>query len=185
MVFCISALFAYVGSRASFLEPLGSLLVAFSLHVGSKLASWTAFGLPSRPLGGPFGLQVGLLEVLGPPSWLPWPPGPPSWSPGSALGLQVGLLGRILASKLASWASLGLQVGLLVWLLASKLASGSVFEPLASWAAFVNRPFEFKFFNHIYLRGLAECAERLNPPPPTKEGAGRAKPLIRNCPDLT
>ena len=124
MVFCISALFARVGSRASFLEPLGSLLAAFSLHVGSKLASWTALGLPSRPLGGPFGLQVGLLGVVGPPSWFPWPPGPPSWSPGSGLGLQVGLLGWILASRLASWASfgppswplglaLGLQVGVL------------------------------------------------------------------------
>ena len=59
---------------------------------------------------------------------------PPSWLPGSAFGLQVGLL---------------------VWLWASKLAS---------WAVFVNRPFELKLFDHIYLRGSAECAERLNSP---------------------
>ena len=155
-----------------------SLLAPFWPHFRSML------GLSWRP-GPPLVSQVGLLGglsacklaswgVVGPPSWLPWPPGPPSWSPGSALGLQVGLLGRILASKLASWASFGppswppgpafgLQVGLWVWLWASKLAS---------WAALVNRPFEFKFFTHIYLRGPAECAERLNPPPPTCRGTG-------------
>ena len=132
MVFCISALFAYVGSRASFLEPLGSLLAAFSLHVGSKLASWTAFGLPSRPLGGPFGLQVGLLGGRGTSklaslaawasklvSWVSF--GPPSWPPRSDFGLQVGLLGQLWASKLASWSgfwlpSWPLALSLNLWL---------------------------------------------------------------------
>ena len=146
-VFCISALFAYVGSWASFLEPLGSLWDAFSRHVRSKFASWAAFCFQSRPPGGPFGLQVGVLGGL----WASWSP---SWPPESALGLQLGVLGRILTSKLASWASFGpptwppgpafgLQVGILVWLWASKLAC---------WAAFGNRPFEFEFFDHIYLR---------------------------------
>ena len=65
MVFCISALFAYVGSRASFWEPLGSLWDAFLLHFRSKWASWAAFCLQSRPPGEPFGLQVGLLGGLG------------------------------------------------------------------------------------------------------------------------
>ena len=155
MVFCISALFAYVGFRASFSEPLGSLWGPFRCILAP---SW-------RP-GLPFASQVGLLGslsasklaswgVLGPLSWPPWPPGPPSWPPGSALGLQVGLLDRILASKLTSWVSFwppswrpgpvfGLHLGLWVWLWASKLAS---------WTAFMNRPFEFKFFtrNHDCL----------------------------------
>ena len=135
MVFCISALFARVGSRASFLEPLGSLWDLFSIHFESKLASWAALCLPSRPPGQAFGLQVGLLDGLGASKlaslavwasklasyvgfWLP------SWPPRSDFGLQVRLLGQLWASKLTSWASfwplswlpgpaLGLQVGFL------------------------------------------------------------------------
>ena len=135
MVFCISALFARIGSRALFLEPLGSLWDLFSIHFGSKLASWAALCLPSRPPGQTFGLQVGLLGRLGASKlaslavwasklasyvgfWLP------SWPLRSDFGLQVRLLGQLWASKLTSWASfwplswlpgpaLGLQVGFL------------------------------------------------------------------------
>ena len=119
---------------------LVALFAAFWLQVGvlgrplpPKSASWESFRRPSWASGGSWGVQVGFL---------------------GRLGVQVGLLARILTSKLASWASFwppswppgpafGLKVGLLVWLWASKLAC---------WAAFVNRPFEFEFFDHIYLR---------------------------------
>ena len=124
-----------------------SLLAPFGTPVRSIL------GLSWRP-GPLWASQVGLLGslsackfaswgVLELPSWPPWPPGPPSWSPGSdfasKLASQVGFW-------LPSWRpgpAFGLQVGLLVLLWASKLAC---------WAAFVNRPFEFEFFDHIYLR---------------------------------
>ena len=66
----------------------------------------------------------------------------PSWRPGPPLASQVGLLGGLSASKLASWgvldlhvgllARLGLQVGLLGRILASKLASWASFGP-PSW----------------------------------------------------
>ena len=135
MVFCISTLFAYVGFRPSFFEPLGSLWEPFSLHFGSKLGSWAVLRLPSRPPGGPFGLQVGVLEGLeasklaslaawasklaswvsfAPPSWPRVGSWPPNCLPGPAFGSQVGIRpGPIV----------GLQVGIWVWLWASKLAS--------------------------------------------------------------
>ena len=105
--FVISALFAYVGSRASFWEPLGSL--------------WAAFCLQSRPPGEPFGLQVGVLGDLSAfklaslrawvsevASWVSF--GPPSCPPRSDFDLQVGFLSQLLSSKLASGSGFGFQI---------------------------------------------------------------------------
>ena len=100
------------------LGAFGSLCNAFSLHFRSKLASWATFCLQSRPPGGAFGLQVGVLGDLWAsklaslfawisevPSWVSF--GRPSWPPRSDFDLQVGLLSSLLASKLASWSGFG------------------------------------------------------------------------------
>ena len=133
-VFCISALFAYVGSWASF----WSLLASFGRAFGTISA-------PSWRTVSPFACQVGFLARLWASkfaSWVvfgrPWPLGPPSRPSGSASGLQLRVPGRILGSKLAFWTSFGLpscpleqdfdlKVGFLLWLWASKLASCAVF----------------------------------------------------------
>ena len=75
--------------------------------------------------------------------------------PGRTLGFQVGLFGR-LGLQVGLQA---LQVGFLGQFGASSLASWASFGP-PSWSE--GSPFKFRFFDHIYQSGEADCAERLN-----------------------
>ena len=112
-------------------------------------ACWRPLASIWRPLGS----DLSLLATLG-ASW-----GDLGTLPGRTLGVQVGLFGGLgLQAGLQGLqvGRQGLQIGFLGRFGTSSWAS---FGPL-SWTH--GWSFEFRFFDHIYQGGEAECAERLN-----------------------